>query len=96
MAIVKAKKVEVEIQEQMFPDADVKYVVTLKYEPKDKISTEILNICLTDEKPFVRQTVDTGDAVRERDSVYPSTSPPRRKTTPEELFGLKDKNWIDD
>jgi len=96
MAIVKAKKVEVEIQEQMFPDANVKYVVTLKYEPEDKTSTEILNVCLTDEKPFVRQTVDTGDAVRERDRVYPSTTPPRPITTPEGLFGLKDKNWIDD
>ena len=80
----------------MYPNVKHKYVVTLKYEPEDKTSTEILNICLTDEKPFIRQTVDMGDKVLERDRVYPSTTPPKTITTPEELFGLKDKNWIDD
>ena len=40
MTLIKAKKVEVEVQEQMYPNVKHKYVVTLKYEPEDKTSTE--------------------------------------------------------
>ena len=63
MAIVKAKKVEVEIQKQTIAKADCKYMVLLKYEPEDYISTEILSVVLTDEKPIVRQTIDEGDKI---------------------------------
>ena len=63
MALIKAKKVEVEIQKQTMPKADCKYVVLLKYEPEDYISTEILSVVLTDEKPIVRQTIDLGDKI---------------------------------
>ena len=41
MALIKAKKVEVEIQKQTLDKAACKYVVILKYEPEDYISTEI-------------------------------------------------------
>ena len=63
MAIVKAKKVEVEIQEQTMPDAAARWMVVLKYEPEDYISTEVLSVVLTDEKPIVRRTIDYGDKV---------------------------------
>ena len=63
MAIVKAKKVEVEIQKQTTAKADCKYMVLLKYEPEDYISTEILSVVLTNEKPIVRQTIDEGDKI---------------------------------
>jgi hypothetical protein len=63
MALIKAKKVEVEIQKQTLDKADCKYVVLLKYEPEDYISTEILSVVLTDEKPIVRQTIDLGDKI---------------------------------
>ena len=63
MALIKAKKVEVEIQKQTLDKAECKYVVLLKYEPEDYISTEILSVVLTDEKPIVRQTIDEGDKI---------------------------------
>ena len=65
MAIVKAKKVEVEIQEQTMPDAAARWMVVLKYEPEDYLSTEILSIATTDEKPEVRHTVDNGRIVED-------------------------------
>ena len=63
MALIKAKKVEVEIQKQTLDKAECKYVVLLKYEPEDYISTEILSVVLTNEKPIVRQTIDEGDKI---------------------------------
>ena len=63
MALIKAKKVEIEIQKQTHDKAACKYVVILKYEPEDYISTEILSVVLTDEKPIVRQTIDEGDKI---------------------------------
>ena len=63
MALIKAKKVEVEIQKQTLDKAECKYVVLLKYEPEDYISTEILSVVLTNEKPIVRQTIDKGDKI---------------------------------
>ena len=63
MALIKAKKVEIEIQKQTLDKAASKYVVLLKYEPEDYISTEILSMVLTDEKPIVRQTIDLGDKI---------------------------------
>ena len=65
MALIKAKKVEVEIQKQTMAKAECKYVVLLKYEPEDYLSTEILATALTDEKPEVRHTVDNGNIVED-------------------------------
>ena len=67
MALIKAKKVEIEIQKQTLAAA-CKYVVLLKYEPEDYISTEILSVVLTDEKPIVRQTIDLGDKIVDENS----------------------------
>ena len=63
MALIKASKVEIEIQKQTLDKAACKYVVLLKYEPEDYISTEILSVVLKDEKPIVRQTIDLGDKI---------------------------------
>ena len=63
MSVVKAKKVEIEIQKQAVAKADCKYMVLLKYEPENYISTEVLSVVLTDEKPIVRRTIDYGDKV---------------------------------
>ena len=65
MAIVKAKKVEVEIQEQTMPDAAARWMVVLKYEPEDYLSTEILSIATTDEKPEIKHTIDNGRIVED-------------------------------
>jgi hypothetical protein len=65
MAVVKAKKVEVEIQEQTMPGAAARWMVVLKYEPEDYLSTETLAIAITNEKPWVRNTVDNGKIVED-------------------------------
>ena len=61
MALIRAKKVEVEIQKQTIAKADCKYMVLLKYEPEDYISTEILSVVLTDEKPSATRELHSSD-----------------------------------
>ena len=58
MSIIKANKVEVEIQEQTVPDAGAKYMVVLSYEPYTAQSKEIISVVLPNTKPINKQTVD--------------------------------------
>ena len=95
MAIIKAKKIEIEIQQQQHPDADVKWMVVFKYEPEDKQSCEVLQVGLTDEKPLVHQTIDTGDAVWDRDKLYPTHTRPTEIKTPEQLLGMAKRNLVE-
>ena len=87
MSIIKAKKCEVEIQEQTIKDAACKYVVILSYEPDGKFSKEIISIVLSDLKPIVKQTIDLGDRIVEKNVATPTK--PKDITTPEELLGLE-------
>ena len=48
MSIIKARIVEVEVQEQASPDAGAKYMVVLSYEPVGLHSKEIVSVVLTD------------------------------------------------
>ena len=66
MSIIKANKVEVEIQEQTVPDAGAKYMVVLSYEPEGLQSKEIISVVLTDELPYLKQTIDKGDQIVEK------------------------------
>ena len=59
MSIIKAKKCEVEIQEQTIEGAAAKYVVILSYEPENEFSKEIISIVLTNHKPYLKETIDT-------------------------------------
>ena len=67
MSIIKAKKCEVEIQEQTDPDAACRYMVILSYEPEHKISKEIISIVLTNRKPHLKQTIDKGNVIEEKE-----------------------------
>jgi len=87
MSIIKAKKCEVEIQEQTIKDAACKYVVILSYEPDGKFSKEMISIVLSDLKPIVKQTIDLGDRIVEKNVA--TTTKPKDITTPEELLGLE-------
>jgi hypothetical protein len=87
MSIIKAKKCEVEIQEQTNPDAACKYMVILSYEPEHKTSKEIISIVLTNRKPNLKETMDLGDRVVEKNVATPEK--PKDITTPEELLGLE-------
>jgi len=85
MSIIKAKYCEVEIQEQTMPEAGAKYMVVLSYEPEDKFSKEIISVVLTNNKPKIKETIDLGDAVLNKN--VPTTEKPKPITTPEGLFG---------
>ena len=103
MAVVKAKIVEVEIQEQTMPDAAAKWMVVLKYEPEDYLSTEILSLALTDSKPEVRHTIDNGNTIEDTGYVdgirsletkmKPSLTKPKKITTPRGLFGMDEGSY---
>ena len=66
MSIIKAKKCEVEIQEQTIEGAAAKYVVILSYEPEGEFSKEIISIVLTDLKPHLKETIDNGNSITDK------------------------------
>jgi len=90
MSIIKAKKCEVEIQEQTAPDAACRYMVILSYETENKLSKEIISIILTNKKPHLKETMDLGDRVVEKNVATPEK--PKDITTPEELLGLENSH----
>ena len=87
MSIIKASIVEVEVQEQSAPDAGAKFMVVVRYEPDGKQQSDILQIILTNQKPIIKETMDLGDRVVEKN--IPTTTRPKKITTPEELLGLE-------
>ena len=87
MSIIKASIVEVEVQEQASPDAGAKYMVVVRYEPEGKEQSDILQIILTNQKPIIRETMDLGDRIVNKN--IPTTTKPKDITTPEELLGLE-------
>ena len=66
MSIIKAAKCEIEIQQQSVKDAGAKYMVVLSYEPEGTQSKEIISIVLTDTLPHLKQTIDKGDFIVEK------------------------------
>ena len=66
MAIINAKLVEIEIQEQSMSNRQSKtkkFMVQIKYETNQDTSLEIASILLTDIKPLITSTLDTGSVV---------------------------------
>ena len=90
MTVIKAKLVEVEVQQQCMEEPGCKYMVAIRYVPLRHQSNELLNIILTDEKPIIRETIDLGDRVVEKNVA--TTKKPKEITTPEELLGLENSH----
>ena len=63
MSIIKANKVEVEIQEQTDPDAACQYMCVVSYQPEGLLSKEIITVLLSDLKPIIKKTIDLGNRV---------------------------------
>tara|TARA_R100001443_G_scaffold88182_1_gene94704 strand:+ start:7887 stop:8129 length:243 start_codon:yes stop_codon:yes gene_type:complete len=63
VSIIKANKVEIEVQEQTSPNAGGKYMTILSYEPYSSLSKEIISVVLTNTKPFIKQTIDYGNRI---------------------------------
>ena len=66
MAIIESDKIDIEIQEQTDPDAGCKYMVLVSFEGPDQ-SKEIAKVLLTNNKPHIRQTIDTGNVVKDNE-----------------------------
>ena len=58
MTIIKAEKIEIEIQEQSMVGASSKYMILIKTENKDK-----LKIITTNTKPNLKYTEDNGNII---------------------------------
>ena len=58
MTIIKAEKIEIEIQEQSMVGASSKYMILIKTENKDE-----LKIITTNQKPHLKYTEDNGNIV---------------------------------
>ena len=87
MSIIKADKVEIEIQEQTDPEAASQYMTVVSYQPEGLLSKEIITLFLSDTKPFIKKTIDLGNRVVEKG--VPTTTKPKDVTTPEQLLGLE-------
>ena len=64
MAITKAEKIEIEIQEQSMTGAGTKYMILIKIENKDE-----LKIITTNQKPHLKYTEDNGNIVLNKTSL---------------------------
>ena len=63
MSIIESDKIDIEIQEQQ-EHAGCKYMVLVSFEGPNQ-SKEIDKVLLTNSKPHIRQTVDTGNVVKD-------------------------------
>ena len=90
MSVIKASIVEIEVQKQAVPDSGAEYMVVVRYEPIGKEQSDILKIILTNQKPIIRQTMDLGNRVIEKNVATPEK--PKDITTPEELLGLENNH----
>ena len=63
MAIYKAKQFYIDIEEQDYPDADCKYMISLWHTPEDINSRELVAIGLSNNMPKVMSTRNKGNVV---------------------------------
>ena len=63
MAIYKAKQFHIDIEEQDYPDADCKYMISLWHEPKTTGSRELIAVGLSNNLPIVQSTRNKGNVV---------------------------------
>ena len=63
MAIYKAKQFHIDIEEQDYPDADCKYMISLWHTPDDENSRELVAIGLSNNMPKVMSTRNKGNVV---------------------------------
>ena len=63
MAIYKAKQFYIDIEEQDYPDADCKYMISLWHTPDDDNSRELVAIGLSNNMPMVMSTRNKGNVV---------------------------------
>ena len=83
MSVIKAEKVEIEIQEQTDPGAAAQYMTVVSYQPEGLLSKEIITLVLTDTKPFIKKTIDLGNQIVRKEENKDGGRYYRQKLTPE-------------
>ena len=63
MAIFKSQFFHIDIEEQDYPDADCKYMISLWHEPKTTGSRELIAVGLSNNLPIVQSTRNKGNVV---------------------------------
>ena len=63
MAIYKSDKFHIDIEEQDYPDADCKFMITLWHTPKGTESRELIAVGLSDKMPLLQSTRNKGNVV---------------------------------
>jgi len=63
MAIYRAPFFHIDIEEQDYPDADCKFMISLWHEPKVGGSRELIAVCLSDNVPLLQSTRNKGNVV---------------------------------
>ena len=63
MAIYRAPFFHIDIEEQDYPDADCKFMISLWHEPKATGSRELIAVGLSDNVPLVQSTRNKGNVV---------------------------------
>jgi hypothetical protein len=63
MAIYKSDKFHIDIEEQDYPDADCKFMISLWHTPKEKDSRELIAVGLSDNMPMLQSTRNKGNVV---------------------------------
>ena len=83
MSVIKAEKVEIEIQEQTDPGAAAQYMTVVSYQPEGLLSKEIITLVLTDTNPFIKKTIDLGNQIVRKEENKDGGRYYRQKLTPE-------------
>ena len=63
MAIFKSQFFHIDIEEQDYPDADCKYMISLWHVPKTTGSRELIAVGLSNNLPIVQSTRNKGNVV---------------------------------
>ena len=63
MAIYRSPFFHIDIEEQDYPDADCKYMISLWHEPKVGGSRELIAVGLSDNVPLLQSTRNKGNVV---------------------------------
>ena len=66
-------------------------MVVVRYEPIGKEQSDILQIILTNQKPIIKQTLDLGNRIVEKNVA--TIKKPKDITTPEQLVGLEGHDY---
>ena len=68
MSIIKADVCEIEIQEQTMDNAGCKYMVLVKVGDIKTGAIDLSKIITSDRKPIIRQTIDDGKTVNDKNN----------------------------